>query len=169
MPDNRKQRLEAIGFEWIGGVGDTSSRLQNDLWEQRYQELIDFKLTKLDGKKISLSDYKDKWLVLETGSLTCPMFVKNINPLRDVRAKHPDVEFLVIYVREAHPGSRRGPTQGLLAQLGRFCAAYPARYRCRASCRSFGEGSFARYVHPSLACVSCLLVAYRSSCLQSYI
>ena len=77
------------------------------------EELIDFKLTTLDGKEVSLSDYKDKWLVLETGSLTCPMFVKNINPLRDVKAKHPDVEFLVIYVREAHPGSRRGPTQDL--------------------------------------------------------
>ena len=42
MPDNRRQRLEAIGFEWTVG-GTTSSMLQNDLWEQRYQELIDFK------------------------------------------------------------------------------------------------------------------------------
>ncbi|KAL9180681.1 LOW QUALITY PROTEIN: hypothetical protein ACHAXT_011134 [Thalassiosira profunda] len=45
MRDDRKQRLEAIGFEWTVGVGTTSSysTLQNDLWDQRYQELIDFK------------------------------------------------------------------------------------------------------------------------------
>lgn len=77
------------------------------------EQMLDFRLTTLDGREVSLSDYKGKWLVLETGSLTCPMFVKNINPLRDVKAKHPDVEFLVIYVREAHPGARRGPTQDM--------------------------------------------------------
>ena len=42
MPDERRQCLEAIGFKWTVGVGATSSMLQNDLWEQRYQELIDF-------------------------------------------------------------------------------------------------------------------------------
>lgn len=81
------------------------------------EELIDFKLTKLDGTEVSLLDYKGKWLVLETGSLTCPMFVKNIDPLREVKAKHPDVEFLVIYVREAHPGSRRGPSGDMAEKI----------------------------------------------------
>jgi hypothetical protein len=75
------------------------------------EDLIDFKLTALDGRDVSLSDYKGKWLVLETGSLTCPMFVKNIDPLRDVKAKYPDVEFLVIYVREAHSRSPARPVR----------------------------------------------------------
>ena len=81
------------------------------------EPLIDFKLTALDGSEVSLSDYTGKWLVLETGSLTCPMYVKNIDPLREVKAKHLDVEFLVIYVREAHPGGRRGPSAGMAEKI----------------------------------------------------
>lgn len=72
-------------------------------------KMRDFKLATLDGKTVKLSDYKGKWLVLETASLTCPMFVKNVNPIKKLIAKYPEVEFLVVYVREAHPGSRVGP------------------------------------------------------------
>ena len=68
--------------------------------------MLDFAMTRLDGSTINLSDYKGKWVVIETGSLTCPMFVKNINPIKKLRDEYPDVEFLVVYVREAHPGSR---------------------------------------------------------------
>ena len=81
------------------------------------EAMIDFRLTALDGREVALSDYKGRWLVLETGSLTCPMFVKNIDPLREVKARHPDVEFLVIYVREAHPGARRGPSRDLANKI----------------------------------------------------
>lgn len=72
-------------------------------------KMLDFTLTTLDGKQVNLSDHKGKWIVLETASLTCPMFVKNINPIKALISKYPDVEFLVVYVREAHPGSRVGP------------------------------------------------------------
>lgn len=75
--------------------------------------LWDFELTDLDGAKVQLSDYKGKWIVIETGSLTCGMYVKNIEKKKGVAylvEKFPDVEFLTIYVREAHPGSRQGPS-----------------------------------------------------------
>lgn len=72
------------------------------------EEMIDFTLQTLEGDEVKLSDYKGEWVVLETGSLTCPMYVKNIKPIDKLRAKYPDVTFLVVYVREAHPGSRRG-------------------------------------------------------------
>ena len=65
---------------------------------------------------------------------------------------------------------RRAPAQGLLARLGRFALRTPHGIGVGlATCPSFGEESFARYVHPSLAIsVSfVLLVSYRSSCLQS--
>jgi peroxiredoxin len=75
--------------------------------------MLDFPMTKLDGTKINLSDYKGQWVVIETGSLTCPMFVKNINPIKKLRAKYPDVAFLVVYVREAHPGSRTNAHQSM--------------------------------------------------------
>lgn len=70
------------------------------------EPMQDFTLRRLDGKEAKLSDYRGKWVVIETGSSTCPMFVKNINPFRKLLPKYPDVEFLVVYVREAHPGSR---------------------------------------------------------------
>jgi len=52
-------------------------------------------------------------VVIETGSLTCPMYVKNINPFKKLQASYPDVVFLVVYVREAHPGSRTNPHKSI--------------------------------------------------------
>ncbi|MAI10929.1 MAG: hypothetical protein CBD27_00130 [Rhodospirillaceae bacterium TMED167] len=63
-------------------------------------------LTDLSGNTVNLEDYKGKWLVIESGSLTCPMYVKNVKPYAKLKEKHPDVEWLVVYVREAHPGER---------------------------------------------------------------
>ncbi|MEO9970286.1 MAG: deiodinase-like protein [Hyphomonadaceae bacterium] len=71
-------------------------------------KMQDFTLHTLEGKEVKLSDYAGRWLVVETGSLTCPMFVKNIRPIDKLTEKYPDVAFVVVYVREAHPGSRRG-------------------------------------------------------------
>lgn len=70
--------------------------------------MLDFELHTLDGTAVRLSDYNGRWVVLETGSLTCPMYVKNIKPIGKLTDQFPDVAFLVVYVREAHPGSRRG-------------------------------------------------------------
>lgn len=80
-------------------------------------DMLEFELYGLDGKPLNLFDYCGKWLVLETGSLTCPMYVKNINPIKSVMKKYPDVEFLVVYVREAHPGSRQGAHATLAQKL----------------------------------------------------
>jgi len=74
---------------------------------------LDYTFTDLDGKEIKLSDYKGKWLVIESGSLTCPMYVKNVRPFDDLKKKHPDVEWLVVYVREAHPGEKAKPAQSI--------------------------------------------------------
>ena len=77
------------------------------------EEMLDFTLHQSDGAAVKLSDFRGRWVVLETGSLTCPMYVKNIKPIDKLKAKYPDVTFLVVYVREAHPGSRRGAHQDL--------------------------------------------------------
>ena len=71
-------------------------------------ETVDYEytLTDLNGNTVKLEDYKDKWLVIESGSLTCPMYVKNVKPYSKLKEKYPDVEWLVVYVREAHPGER---------------------------------------------------------------
>ncbi len=75
-------------------------------------ELKDFAMTDLKtGKEIKLSDYAGKWVVVETGSSTCSMYTKNIPDMKEIEAEFPDVEFLLVYVREAHPGERLGPHQ----------------------------------------------------------
>lgn len=81
--------------------------------------MLDFPLTGLDGATVNLADYQGKWVVIETGSLTCPMYVKNINPFKLLRAKYPDVAFLVVYVREAHPGSRTNSHKSLADKIAR--------------------------------------------------
>lgn len=67
----------------------------------------DFTVTDMAGNEVSLSDYRGKWVVVETASATCSMYCRNIEPVRVLRHDFPDIEFLVVYVREAHPGERR--------------------------------------------------------------
>jgi len=67
----------------------------------------DFKGTTLDGETLRLSDFhKNKNVLLIFGSATCPMTatsIAGINQLYD-RFRGDDIEFLFVYVREAHPG-----------------------------------------------------------------
>jgi peroxiredoxin len=70
------------------------------------EQAKDFTLTDFDGREVKLSDFRGKWVVLETASATCSMYVKNIEGMHQLRSEFPDVEFLVVYVREAHPGER---------------------------------------------------------------
>lgn len=78
---------------------------------------FDYSFHDLDGKEVKLADYRGKWLVVESASLTCPMYVKNVRPFDQLRAKYPDVEWLVIYVREAHPGSRILPAKDVAEKI----------------------------------------------------
>lgn len=78
------------------------------------EKFADFTLTELStGQPVKLSDLAGKWVVIETGSSTCSMYTKNIPPMKDVAAEFPDVEFLMVYVREAHPGERLGPHKSI--------------------------------------------------------
>jgi alkyl hydroperoxide reductase subunit AhpC len=71
----------------------------------------DFRATTLDGAAVSLSDYRGKKNVLLIfGSVTCPMTAASIVDLNELyeEFRGDDVEFLFVYVREAHPGERIG-------------------------------------------------------------
>jgi hypothetical protein len=63
----------------------------------------------LDGRRVSLADFRGRPVVLETGSVTSPVYAGKIAQMNELAARHPDVHFLLLYVREAHPGSRVGP------------------------------------------------------------
>ncbi|PCJ81693.1 MAG: hypothetical protein COA49_04065 [Bacteroidetes bacterium] len=67
---------------------------------------IDFEAKTLDGKTVMLSDYLDKTVVLDTGSITCPMYANTTEPMNLLKQQYPNVHFLLLYVREAHPGQR---------------------------------------------------------------
>ncbi len=63
----------------------------------------------LDGDKIRLGDFAgEKNVVLTFGSATCPFTAASIAGMNDLYDDHAgeDVEFLFVYVREAHPGER---------------------------------------------------------------
>jgi peroxiredoxin len=67
----------------------------------------DFELRSLDGEKIKLSDFRgEKNVVLTFGSATCPLSVGSIAGMNDLYQEFngDDVQFLYVYVREAHPG-----------------------------------------------------------------
>ena len=67
----------------------------------------DFKATSLDGETLRLSDYaKKKNVLLIFGSATCPMTAASIGEINELydRYRGDNIEFLFIYVREAHPG-----------------------------------------------------------------
>ncbi|MBI4528786.1 MAG: redoxin domain-containing protein [Deltaproteobacteria bacterium] len=67
----------------------------------------DFTLTDLNGKSVSLAEFKGKkHVLLEFGSITWPPFVGEVPSLTQLREKYhsKDFEFFIVYVREAHPG-----------------------------------------------------------------
>ncbi len=69
----------------------------------------DFKAVTLDKETVRLSDFQGKKNVLLIfGSATCPMTaasIAEINELYD-QSRGDEIEFLFIYIREAHPGER---------------------------------------------------------------
>lgn len=71
------------------------------------EQAPNFELQSLDGDKVTLSDYSgEKNVVLTFGSATCPMTAGSIRGLNQLYEDYSDedVEFLFVYVREAHPG-----------------------------------------------------------------
>lgn len=69
----------------------------------------DFEGRTLEGDKVELSDFRgEKNVVLTFGSATCPFTAASIEGMNGLRDDYrgDDVEFLFVYVREAHPGDR---------------------------------------------------------------
>jgi hypothetical protein len=69
----------------------------------------DFRLEDLDGNPLRLSALRGRPVVLEFGSYTCPIFSDRVPEMERLAFEHPQAEFLVIVVREAHRGEITGP------------------------------------------------------------
>jgi len=83
------------------------------------ESALDFSATTLDGRPMHLSDLRGKVVVLETGSITCPAYVHRINPMNKLAKQYPDIVFLLLYVREAHPGAQIGEHQTIEDKINR--------------------------------------------------
>ncbi|HBU38145.1 MAG TPA: hypothetical protein DEB70_10125 [Planctomycetaceae bacterium] len=94
------------------GFGGAGRPARNQGVLRNGDDAPDFTLHSYDESQvITLSDLRGKPSVLVFGSCTCPPFVRStsmINSLYD--EYHKDVNFLMIYIREAHPiGGREVP------------------------------------------------------------
>ena len=65
----------------------------------------DFTLSNVAGESVNLLSFTGEFLVLEMGSITCPLFQGRRKGMSELVDVFPNVSFSVLYVREAHPGS----------------------------------------------------------------
>ena len=118
----------------------------------------DFALTKADGQAHQLLDFEADFLVLELGSITCPLFQSRRRSMVKTAAKAANADFAVLYVREAHPGTaipahhairQRAPHKLLLerCQLDQFASLWTLR-----DCQRFEEPDcFRGCLHASIS------------------
>ena len=68
----------------------------------------DFELITTDGKRLKRSDvFRDKPVLIIFGSMTCPMTASAAPTVQALYEEFGDrIEFIMMYVREAHPGER---------------------------------------------------------------
>src|SRR5215467_6535330 len=81
----------------------------------------DFRARTLEGESVRLSDYHGKKNVLLVfGSATCPMVAGSIRGINDLytQFRGDEIEFLFVYVREAHPGEKVPAHRSLHEKIG---------------------------------------------------
>lgn len=67
--------------------------------------LPEFDLSTVDGGQLKTSDLTGRPVLLVTGSFTCPMTASSNPTLKELHGRFgSDIEFVTLYVREAHPG-----------------------------------------------------------------
>lgn len=77
----------------------------------------DFQAIMLDGSETSLHKYLSKPVILELGSVTCPLFCQYLNRMNELAIKYTEFNFLVLYVREAHPGEKLTNHKSILKKI----------------------------------------------------
>jgi len=72
-----------------------------------------FTLQNLHGQSIATGDLVGKKAIIETASMSCPNYFKNIESMLELERQHPEYDFYVLYVREEHPGENFPSHQSL--------------------------------------------------------
>ena len=94
------------------GAGCAGRPARNQGMLRNGDDAPDFSLRTYDGSQvITLSKFRGKPVVLVFGSCTCPPFVRSTSTINSLFDEYrEDVNFLMIYIREAHPiGGREVP------------------------------------------------------------
>lgn len=112
----RNARFKVKDYDWDVFVGPAAG-----------EPAVEFTVTDFDDNEVKLSDFRGRWVVLETGSATCSQYSKNISSMDELADEFPDVEFLLIYVREAHPGERLHQHRDV-EEKSRAAQILPAKY-----------------------------------------
>ncbi|MGE0171389.1 MAG: deiodinase-like protein [Oligoflexales bacterium] len=73
----------------------------------------------LENKPVNLYDLLKTRTVLITASLTCPMFNSNVEGLAQLADTFHGVRFMLLYVREAHPGENIPPPKNMMEKITR--------------------------------------------------
>ncbi|MBX2817155.1 MAG: hypothetical protein KTR24_14200 [Saprospiraceae bacterium] len=81
------------------------------------ESYIECTLITTEREQVMLGSFLKKPTVVETGSNTCPMFITGLNQMNALARGHEDIHFLVVYVREAHPGERTREHGSFLEKL----------------------------------------------------
>lgn len=70
--------------------------------------LPEFDLQTVDGGRLTTHDLTGRPTLLVTGSFTCPMTASSDPILKDLHERFgAEIDFVTLYVREAHPGEHR--------------------------------------------------------------
>jgi len=79
----------------------------------------DFTAHDLDGNPVRFSGLAGQPIALEMGSVTCPVYAGLVRRMGQLAEQFPSVRFVVLYVREAHPGERRSAHRDLEEKIDR--------------------------------------------------
>ncbi|AVX02951.1 hypothetical protein MXMO3_00405 [Maritalea myrionectae] len=90
--------------------------LDNFRGPQIGQKAPDFDLQDVNGAPHRLLDFDGEFLVLELGSITCPLFQGRRKSMKRLKDQFPHIDFKILYVREAHPGKSIGAHRHLEAK-----------------------------------------------------
>lgn len=78
--------------------------LQNFAGPEAGTKAPDGEVRSIEGPTRRLLDFEGLFLVLEFGSITCPLFQTRRRVMGQLPAEFTEVDFVVLYSREAHPG-----------------------------------------------------------------
>ena len=77
---------------------------ENSNGPQVGEKAYDFELMGASGNPKDLLDFEGDFLVLELGSITCPLFQARRKTMMTLQDEFPQISNFILYVREAHPG-----------------------------------------------------------------